>query len=208
VTSALDASFFNAEFGIAEGKTSGLDSSMRNPAFSGRLEFAGIRRLTLGASLYTGHSGFNTPGVNPRVSIGEFDARYSYRRFDVRGLFANTWISRAGELNVLLQQQTGVNPNVARQMRGYYFEPAFHVLPRRYRNDVVVFGRYEKYNTQHRMPAGYVAIAQFNRSSWIGGVTYKPVPDVAFKFDYVWNRNASTVIRPLNGLNLGIGWWF
>jgi hypothetical protein len=208
MTSALDASFFNAEFGIAEGKTSGLDSSMRNPAFSGRLEFAGIRRLTLAASLYTGHAGFNTPGVNPRVTIGEVDGRYSFRRFDFRGLFANTWVSRAGELNVLLQQQTGVNPNVASEMRGYYFEPAFHLLPRRYRDDVVIFGRYEKYNTQHRMPSSYLPIQQFNRSSWIGGVTYKPVPDVAFKFDYVWNRNASSVIRPLNALNLGIGWWF
>jgi hypothetical protein len=42
----------------------------------------------------------------------------------------------------------------------------------------------------------------------VTGITYKPNADVAIKFDYVFNRNASSVIRPLNGLNLGLGWWF
>ena len=96
LTSSLDASRFNAEFGIAEGKTSGFDASMRNPAWAGRLEYAGIRRLTMGTSLYSGLAGFNTPGVNPRVTIANADARYSFGRIDLRGLFANTWVSRAG----------------------------------------------------------------------------------------------------------------
>jgi hypothetical protein len=208
LTSSLDASLFNAEFGIAEGKRSGFDASMRNPAFVGRMEYAGIRRLTLGASMYTGLAGYNTPGVYPRVSIANFDGRYSFRRFDIRGLFANTWVSRAGELNSLLQRQTGVNPNVASQMRGFYIEPGYHLLPRRFRKDVIAFARYENYNTQRVMPTGYVPLRQFDRSSWVTGITFKPVPDVAIKFDYAFNRNASAVVRALNGINLGIGWWF
>lgn len=208
LTSALDASRFNAAFGIAEGKASGFDASMRNPATVARFEFAGIRRLTLGTSLYRGLAGFNTPGVNPRVTIANVDGRYSYRRFDFRTLIANTWISRAAQLNRLLRQQTGVNPNVASQMRGYYLEPAVHLLPRRFRHDLIAFSRFERYNTQQKMPSGYLPLAQFNRSSWVTGLTYKPVPDVAIKFDYVFNRNQSAVVRALNGLNLGIGWWF
>ncbi|MFN0169706.1 MAG: hypothetical protein ACKV22_25055 [Bryobacteraceae bacterium] len=208
LTSSLDASRFDAEGGITGGRTAGFDASLRNPAKVARVEYAGVRRLTLGTSVYSGHAGFNTPGVNPRVTIGEFDGRYSFRRLDLRGLFANTWISRAGDLNWRLEQNSGVNPNIARQMRGYYFEPGIHVLPRRTRNDVILFGRYEKYNTQHRMPDGYTPLPQFNRSSWVTGVTYKPNADVAIKFDYVFNRNASAVVRPLNGINLGIGWWF
>lgn len=208
LTSSLDASRFNAEFGIAEGKTSGFEASMRNPATVARVEFAGVRRLTLGTSLYSGLAGFNTPGVNPRVTIANVDGRYSYRRFDFRALIANTWLGRAAELNRLLRQQTGVNPNVASQMRGYYMEPAVHLLPRRFRHDLIAFSRFERYNTQQKMPSGYLPLAQFNRSSWVTGLTYKPVPDVAIKFDYVFNRNQSAVVRALNGLNLGIGWWF
>lgn len=208
MTAALDASRFNAEFGISEGKTSGFDSSMRNPAVVGRLEYAGVRRLTLGTSFYSGAAGFNTPGVNPRVTLANVDGRYNYGRFDFRGVFANTWVSNAGALNQLLRQQTGVNPNVASQMRGYYLEPAVHLLPRRFRQDFIAFGRYELYNTQQQMPAGYLPLPQWNRSSWVTGLTYKPVPDVAIKFDYDFNRNQSAVVKPLNTLNIGIGWWF
>jgi hypothetical protein len=177
--SALNARFFDAGFGIAEGRTRGFDASLRNPAQAARLEYAGIRRMTLGASIYTGLAGFDTPGINPRVTIGEFDGRYSYRRFDLRGLFAKTWISRAGELNAAGQRQTGVNPNIARQLLGYYVEPGVHVFPRRLRSDFIVFGRYEKYDTQYKMPAGYLPLPQFQRSSWVTGVTFKPNPDVA-----------------------------
>jgi hypothetical protein len=208
LTSQLDASFFNAESGITEGRSAGFDASLRNPARTGRLEYSGVRRLTLGTSFYSGHSGFNTPGVNPRVDLYEFDGRYSTGRFDFRGLFAHTWVSRAAELNRLVQLQTGVNPNVASQMRGWYVEPAVHVFPRRSSNDLIAFARYERYNTQHKMPAGYVPLEQFNRHSWVTGITYKPNADVALKFDYSFNRNRSRVVPAVNGINLGIGWWF
>ena len=206
--SSLDASRFDAEGGITEGRTAGFQGSFRNPAKVARLEYAGVRRMTLGTSFYSGHAGFNTPGVNPGVTMAEVDGRYSFRRFDMRALFANTWVSDAAELNFRLEQKFGVNPNVASQMRGYYFEPGYHVLPRRLRHDVIAFGRYEKYNTQQKMPSGYTALPQFDRSSWVTGLTYKPHPDVAVKFDYIFNRNASAVVRAINGMNLGIGWWF
>ena len=58
------------------------------------------------------------------------------------------------------------------------------------------------------MPEGFLPLPQFDRTSWVTGLTYKPYPDVAIKFDYVFNRNLSRVVRPVDGINLGIGWWF
>jgi hypothetical protein len=208
LASSLDASRFDAEHGIAEGRTNGLDASFRNPAKVGRLEYTGIRRLAVGASFYSGHAGFTTPGINPLVSIADLDARYRIRQFDLRGLFVQLWISQAAELNRRGQLLNGVNPNVASAMQGYYLEPAIHVLPRSFAHDMALFGRYEKYNTQHRMPPGYVALPQFDRHSWVMGATYKPHPDIAVKFDYAVNRNASQVVQAVDGINLGIGWWF
>lgn len=208
MTSSLNARFFDAQFGIAQGKMNGFQASMRNPAKVGRLEYAGVRRLLLGTSFYTGHSGFDLPGINPRVNIFNFDGRYTVGRFDLRGLYARTWVNRTAELNNFLERRTGINPNVAEQMLGWYFEPAVHLFRKRFRNDVAVFGRYEKYDTQHKMAARFEPLSEFQRSSWLTGVTYKPVPDVAIKADYVWNRNRSMFIRPVNGINLGIGWWF
>ena len=206
--SGLDATGFDAGMGIAEGRTDGFGASFRNPAKVARLEYTGLPRLALGTSVYSGYSGFNLRSVNPRVNIFSFDGRYSYNRFDLRGLFANTWISRAGELNVALQRETGVNPNVAAQLQGAYVEPAVHVLPRRLRHDMILFSRYEKYDTQHKMPQGFVPLPQFNRSSWVVGATYKPNADIAVKFDYDFNRNASSVVRAADSFNAGIGWWF
>ncbi len=136
------------------------------------------------------------------------DGRYSFRRFDLRGVFASTWISRSAELNARLEALVGFNPNIAKQLRGWYVEPAVHVFPRRLRNDLIFFTRYEKYNTQHRMASGFVPLPAFDRSSVVTGITFKPNADVALKFDYIFNRNASAVIRPANSVNLGIGWWF
>jgi hypothetical protein len=172
------------------------------------LEFGGIRKLMLGISAYTGVASTPEIGVTPRVSMGTVDGRYSFRRADFRALFANTWISKTAELNRALGRRFGVQPNVAREMRGYYFEPAFHVFPRAMRHDAAVFVRYEKYNTQEQMAPGFVPLPQFNRRSVVTGITYKPHADVALKFDYVFNSNASSVVKPVNGINLGLGWWF
>ena len=204
----LDASEFDADEGIRAGRQKGFRASFRNPAKAMRLEFSGIRRLTLGTSVYTGHAGFRLLTVNPRVDLFNFDGRYGIGRFDVRGLFAQTWMTRAAQLNRALARLHGFDPNLARQMRGYYFEPAAHMLPRRWRQDAIAFVRYEKFNTQHRMPAGYVPLPEFNRSAWVVGLTLKPNADVAFKFDYVFNRNASMVVRTADAFNVGLGWWF
>ncbi|MBM3774596.1 MAG: hypothetical protein FJW37_05470 [Acidobacteria bacterium] len=206
--SALDPNGFSAEEGIRGGRTLGFQAPFRNPAAVARMEYAGVRRLTLGISGYTGVSSSELVNVTPRVSIASVDGRYSNRRVDFRGLFANSWISRSAELNARLEALAGFNPNVAKQLRGWYVEPAVHVFPRRFRTDLILFTRYEKYNTQHRMPAGYVPLQEFNRASIVTGLTFKPNADVAVKLDYVFNRNASSVIRPLNGFNVGLGWWF
>ena len=70
------------------------------------------------------------------------------------------------------------------------------------------FIRYEKFNTQQEMPLGFVPLPQFNRAAWVLGTTYRPIPDVAVKFDYIFNQNASQVVTPRDSINLGLGWWF
>jgi hypothetical protein len=206
--SALDPTGFSADEGIANGRSDGFNAPFRNPATVGRLEFSGIRRLTLGLSGYTGVSSSPVVKVTPRVNIFSFDGRYSLGRFDLRGLFASAWITKTRELNLALERLNGFNPNIARQLLGYYVEPGLHVFPQRLRSDLILFTRYEKYNTQYRMAAGFQPLPQFNRSSVIAGLTFKPNADVAIKFDYVFNRNQHSVVQPVDGLNLGLGWWF
>ena len=204
----LNASLFNAEEGIREGRQKAFKSIVQNPAITGRLEYHGLPGLSLGGSFWTGKSGFATPGINPRVNVFEFDGRYSVSRLDFRGEWANVNLDQTERLNSLLQRTSGVNPNIAERMRGFYFEGAYHLLPLRQRYDLVAFSRYENFDTQHKMGRGYLPLKEFDRDTLVTGLTFFPEPDVAVKFDYTVLRNQSRLIKARNGVNLGIGWWF
>ncbi len=208
VMAPLNSSFFDAEQGIRAGRQRAFQSVAQNPAFTGRLEYYGLPGLSLGVSGWSGKSGFETPGINPRVNVFEFDGRFSVSRFDVRGQFAQVTVDQTARLNSLLQRTSGVNPNIAERMRGYYFEGAYHVLPPSSRYDLVAFSRYESFDTQNRMARGFLPLGELDRDAFVSGVTFFPEPDVALKLDYTILRNQSSFIRARNGFNLGVGWWF
>ena len=118
------------------------------------------------------------------------------------------FIDGAGDLNDTVTRTIGVSPNIASQLRGFYFEGGYRVQPSSWTHDLGVFARYENFDTQFRMPAGYQPLGEFDRAAWVAGVNYYPDPDVAVKFDYVWLKNRSGIIRAPNSFNLGLGWWF
>jgi hypothetical protein len=68
--------------------------------------------------------------------------------------------------------------------------------------------RYENFDTQFRMPAGMLALSEFDRDAWVTGLTWYPDPDLAVKVDYTAVRNRSGFIRTPNSINVGLGWWF
>ncbi len=205
---SLDASGFSAEEGFRGGRQNGFFENARNMAPVGRLEYRGVPGLNLGTSFWTGRTGFNLRDIEGQARILEFDGRYRKNRLDVRGQFATTHLNDALEINRAVQRQTGVNPNIAESMRGFYFEGAVHLFPIDFKHDFVTFYRYENFDTQYRMPQGFLPLKQFDRSAHVVGVTYYPYPDVAIKFDYDFMRNGSEVVKPRNQWNFGIGWWF
>lgn len=209
VTSPLNAAEFNAEEGVREGRQKGADSNVGRVATTGRLEYIGYRGLTLGASFWTGRSGFEfRPRFDVPVRVAETDARYARDRLELRGQFAQVWIDNAALLNDALARGTGVNPNIARVLQGFYLEAGYRVISGASFGDVGAFVRYENFDTQFRMPAGYVPLEQFDRDAWTMGATYWPDPDIAVKVDYSVLRSRSSLIRAPNAFNIGLGWWF
>lgn len=203
-----DALGFSAGEGIAGGRQHGFLSVFNSPGVTGRVEYRGVPRLTLGTSFFTADTGFNLLNLDPRLNLFELDARYRRGRAEFRGQFAQYWLSQSGDLNRTLQLQTGVNPNVAKSALGYYLETAYHLLPSTQAGDIAPFFRYEKFNTQHRMPSGFTPLPQFDRSAYTLGLTYRPHPDIALKTDYQFLRNRSSVVPISNRFNVGLGWWF
>jgi hypothetical protein len=208
VVAPLNSVEFTAEEGIRGGRQKGAESNVRNVAYTARLEYLGIRGLTLGSSVWTGVSTFELPRLHTNVTVGELDARFRRDRLELRGQFAEVRISDAARLNDALGRATGVSPNVAEQLRGFYGEAAYRIWNAGAPRDLVTFVRYENFDTQFRMPAGYLPLKEFDRDAWVLGVTYYPDPDVAVKADYVRLRNQSGLFANRGLVNIGLGWWF
>ena len=209
VTAPLNAAEFSAEEGIREGIQKGSEANIGRAALTGRVEYVGVRGLTAGASFWTGRSGFEfRPRFDVPVSVVEADVRYARRRLELRGQFADVSIDNAGALNDAIRRTSGVNPNIASGLRGAYVEAGYRILEGWRAGDVGVFARYENYDTQSRMPAGYLPLEQFDRNAVVFGATYWPDPDIAVKVDYVIQRNQSATIAAPDLFNVGLGWWF
>jgi hypothetical protein len=194
---------------LREGQQHGAEANVGRVAVTGRVEYVGRRNLTLGASVWSGRSGFEfRPGFDVPVTVAAADGRYRRDRLELRGEFASVAISNADLLNEALTLRTGVNPNIARSLVGYYGEASYRVVSGANAGDLALFSRYENVDTQHRMPAGYLPIKSFDREAWVIGATYWPDPDVAVKVDYIIARNRSDVMTAPNSFNLGLGWWF
>ena len=192
VMAPLNSLGFSADEGIREGRQKGSNANVRNVAYTGRLEYVGVRNLVLGASGWRGKSTFALPRLDTTVTIGEVDARYRRQRLELRGQFARVGISDAANLNDASGRLIGVSPNVAEGLQGFYGEASYRIWAQGSPRDLVGFVRYENFDTQHRMPAGFLPLKEFDRDAWVAGVSYYPDPDIAVKVDYVWQRNQST----------------
>jgi DtxR family Mn-dependent transcriptional regulator len=209
VVSPLNAAEFSAEEGIRDGRQKGSDANIGRPGVTGRLEWVGVRGLTLGLSGWTGHSGFEfRPRFDVPVSLAEADARYARGRLELRGQFSQVWIGNAGLLNEALTRRIGVDPNLARSLRGFYAEGGYRLASSPSAGEVGAFVRYENFDTQFRMPSGYLPLRELDRDAWVIGATYWPDPDIAVKVDYSVVRNRSSVIKAPDSFNVGLGWWF
>jgi hypothetical protein len=208
VTAPLDALEFSADEGIRGGRQKGAEADVRNVAVTGRAEYVGMPGLTVGAGFWTGESSFSLPRLDTTVTVAEVDARYQRNRFEFRGQFAQVAITDAAALNDAVQRLTGVSPNIARALRGFYGEASYRFWDRGSPRDMAAFVRYENFDTQFKMPDGFLPLKEFDRDAWVIGTTYYPDPDIAVKLDYVWLRNKSQLIEGLNSFNVGLGWWF
>lgn len=209
VMSPLNAAEFSADEGIRGGRQLGGETNARRVAATGRVEYVGLPGLTAGGSFWTGKSGFAfQPRFEVPVRLFEADARYARDRLELRAQFAQVGIVNAGEVNDAIFRQSGVDPNVARSLRGGYVEAGYRFLEGRRFGDVGAFVRFENIDTQFRMPDGYVPLKEFDREAWVIGATYWPDPDIAVKVDYIIERNRSDVITAPKSFNVGLGWWF
>jgi len=123
----------------------------------------------------------------------------------LRALTARGTIGDAGEINAL--NGLSGDESVPRKFTGSYVEAGYDVLfPRGGRASLVPFARWERYNTQDEVPAGFAANPGNDVRLLTLGVQFRPISQVVVKVDYQDYRNeASTGV---DRWNLALGWLF
>lgn len=198
----LKASGFSSS-GIRGGRQSGSKAVAEDLALTGRIEYDGIPGTIVGGSFYTGNSGQGTSDslgeVSATTRIFSAHGEYAWKSLELRALYAHASVDEAARINRL--NGLAGNKSVGETLEGWYATAAYDLLPlivRHTSQSLSPFIQYQKYNTQSSVPPEFTADPANDRSVLTAGLTYKPHPNVAFKFDY---QNVS------NEANSGIDQW-
>jgi hypothetical protein len=97
--------------------------------------------------------------------------------------------------------------SVGERFEGAYLEGGFDVLSLRGGGaSLVPFVRYEKLDTQKRVPPGFARDRANDLRVWTIGANYRPIPQVVVKVDY--QDFANEARTGVDQWNLGLGWLF
>jgi hypothetical protein len=200
---------FNAE-GITGGVQLGKQAMAQKVALTGRLDWTFTPGAFVGASFYNGNSnqGGNEvipdTGVPLTTSILEGHAEYRAEGWQVRALYAETRISKAG---VAALPVDSALREVGTSQGGGYLEVGYDLLRSGgTRQSLIPFVRYEQLKLQKQVVLGVVADPANDRTYLTFGMDYKPIPQVVVKADFTKADNAARTAQ--DQFNLGIGYNF
>lgn len=209
VVGGLDGSEFSAGSGIRGGRMESRPS-LNNPALTGRIDYYALQDenqdLRLGFSGYgcgvdNGEEGADS-GADGEVVLVSADFDYRVKKVDLRGEITKIHFTGAEDV-----------PGVGEDMLGWYLQAGVHVLPEAVKegklaeSDLVLFSRYEYYNTQEGMPSGIAADGNNEREEITFGANFYLTPQFVVKADYQIKKDEAGK-DPANAMNLGLGWNF
>ena len=178
-------------------------------AWVSRLDVRPMAGALLGASFYTGKADQGLIATSAPVSLWEAHGDFNWKGAELRGLYA---AGRVGNADAVNAAQLAVNPaftdTIGSRLWGGYAQAAFDLLSLRAKASqyLAPFFRYERYDTQARVPRGFSNNAGNSRVEYTAGLTYKPIPQLALKLDEQWKRTQART--GVNQWDLGLGFAF
>ena len=157
----------------------------------------------IGASFYKGNSetkDFGADSTQVGITMLGLDARYNNGPIQARGQYTLANLDDTDKYNA----KTG--NDLGSQLLGYYLELGYNVLEGKSDHDLILFARFERYNT-HNETDGVEQNLAYDREDITYGLTYKLDDGVAFKLDYQLKSNASSDDQNKQ-INAGVGVWF
>lgn len=230
VINGFKANGFSASYGVRDGHQEaalafGHDWGLIARADYG-LPFLYKHRISAdaGVSFYYAHADQGQPmfkgsdGDSVPVTMLEADLRLRTRGLEFRGEIATAWIGGIHRLNRALADAAAADMTtfegpVAHQLIGGYVElgyNVFHPLKLRSGLSLVPFLRYEHTDTQYQLPADLARAPGNNHDILTAGLTFRPIAEVALKFDYqrVWTDATESIDQNVDRFNLGLAFMF
>lgn len=209
VVAGLNSSGFTSS-GIRGGRQQGSRSVAEDLALAGRVDYVGTPGLLLGGSIVNGNSGQGATSagqtIEGRLVLFDVHGQYEHRGLWLRALYAQTSLGDAALINA--RNGFTSDRSVGSRQRGFYAEAGYDVMSAHPRGQwaVIPFVRYEKLNTQVRVPDGFAKNPALDRTVLTAGVSVKPLTSVAIKADYQAHSNRAR--SGVSQFNLSVGFLF
>ncbi len=194
--------------GLRNGRQKGSESTINTPNFSTKIDYYGLPGLRLGLSGYLGRTqaedGIQViEGADVGISMVGLDARYIKNRFSARGQYIHAKLTDSDKYNILYET------NLGSELKGWYTEIAYNLLPNNKEQRLDAFVRYEQYDTHAAtFKAGIERDLGYNRNEWTTGLSYHIAQGAVVKADYQFLANAVEGNKSTGQFNLGFGVWF
>lgn len=204
IVNGFDARGFTAG-GLRGGRQNGGQSKAEDFAWVGRLDFTGVPGLLVGGSAYVGNAGQDlTSAGGGSVDVGttllEAHLEWRWRGLELRALGVQADLDDVTALNAALGL-TG-NQSVGETLKGHYLQLGYDVLAGRGSERALIpYVRWEAFNTQDEVPAGFRANPANDIEILTAGFAFKPIEQLILKVDYQdVDNEAGTGIDQFNAL--------
>jgi hypothetical protein len=196
--------------GLRGGRQKGARAVAEDFAVIGRMDYIGVPGLTVGGSAHWGETAQNRTvasgrEVGGRTLIYEGHLDYRARGLDFRALYAGASVDDAAELNEL--KNLSGSKSIGERLGGGYVHLGYNVLRTvDTEHQLLPYVRYERLNTQQRVPDGFAADPANDRQIIALGTMWKPIRNVSVKADYQIHGNEANT--GLNQFNVNLGYLF
>jgi hypothetical protein len=189
--------------GLRGGRQNGSEAIAEDLAWVGRVDYTPVPGLLFGASAYLGDSGQDLVdpdgrGVELGTTIFEGHAEWRWRGLELRALVAKAELDDVARLNRTLGL-TGT-ASVGEELSGWYVQAGYDVLARIASvRQLVPYARYEEYDTQDAVPAGFASNPANDVESLTLGLAFRPIDQIVIKADFQdYDNGAGTATDQFN----------
>lgn len=181
-----------------------------------RVDYAITDDFIVGGSIYHGDSSQNLP-FSLDTTLYEAHVDWNWKGATLRALGVVAEVDGAGDLTAYLERKAAaaakasgtpaspIDP-VGERMVGWYIEAGYNLLHLlRPASDAALspFVRFEQYNTQDKVPAGYIASGKNDVDLLVVGLNFKPIEEVVLKAEYQFYDDAADSLKDQWNLSLG-----